>query len=238
MPQAPQETNRGPKRIPLVVTAANRGESTSTDARVMNAYVEKAPDGGLWVVKRPGLSVTTAFGASAGSGIYNWLGDIYEVFGATLYKNAVAVAGTVNTAGGVYTFTSCLGATPKLFLQNGLAGYTYDAVGGLVHVVDADYPAALVKGSAYLDGTIYVMDAAANIYGSGINDPTSWDPVNMLKAQIEPDGGVCLAKQLVYVIALYKEQNLGMDVAMRIQFRKWMDVYIGLRQLEVGLSGL
>ena len=36
-----------------------------------------------------------------------------------------------------------------------------------------------------------------------LNDPTAWtDLLNRLTAQIEPDGGVAIAKQLVYILAL------------------------------------
>lgn len=66
------------------------------------------------------------------------------------------------------------------------------------------FPPLLVPGQAYLDGTTYVMDPTARIFGSDINDTTAWDPENNLIAQIEPDGGVYLAKQLVYVVA-FKE---------------------------------
>jgi len=65
----------------------------------------------------------------------------------------------------------------------------------------------LVPGWAYLDGTTYVMDRSAYIHGSttlpGMNRPDVWeDLTNVIGAQIEPDRGVCLAKQLVYVVAL------------------------------------
>jgi hypothetical protein len=87
-------------------------------------------------------------------------------------------------------------------MGNGLKMYNYDASNGLVLVNDANFPAAFVKGFAYLDATTYVMTAAAALRGSGINDPTVWDPLNTITAQIEPDQGVALSKQLVYVIAL------------------------------------
>ena len=64
------------------------------------------------------------------------------------------------------------------------------------------FPTATISGGAYLDGTFYVMDSSSNIWGSAINDPTSWDPLNKIVAQIESDGGVALAKQLSYIIAL------------------------------------
>lgn len=64
------------------------------------------------------------------------------------------------------------------------------------------FPATRVRGSAYLDGTLYVMTEQAKIFGSDINDPRTWSGLNYLTAQIEPDRGVALAKQLVYVIAM------------------------------------
>jgi hypothetical protein len=45
------------------------------------------------------------------------------------------------------------------------------------------------------------MTTAAKIQGSNINDTTTWNALNFLTAQIEPDGGVAVAKQLVYVVA-------------------------------------
>lgn len=58
-----------------------------------------------------------------------------------------------------------------------------------------------VKGIATLDTTTYQMDSSAKIVGSGLNDPLTWNPTNSITAQIEPDGGVRLAKSLAYVIA-------------------------------------
>lgn len=190
-----------PQRLPLAVSPQNRDETTSKDAKLLNGFIEQVSENEIWVYKRPGLSTYSTASAANGYGLYNWQGDIFTIWGNTLYKNNVAVTGTVDTTNGVYTFSQCLGATPKLFFQNGVKAYTYDTAGGLVQVTDVDYPATSVKGSAYLDGTTYVMTATASIQGSGINDPTAWDPLNKLTAQIEPDGGVCLTKQLVYVVA-------------------------------------
>lgn len=195
-----------PTRWPLVVEPMNRDETTSKDAKLVNCYMEvqKTAQGQeYWIYKRPGLLSQSqpSGGSASGFGVYNWLGDIYSVFATTLYKNGVSI-GTVNGAGGVYAFSSCLGATPKLILGNGVKGYYYSVSTGLVEIVDADFPVAFVKGWAYLDGTTYVMKANAHIQGSGINDPSSWDALNDILAQIEPDQGVALAKQLVYAIAL------------------------------------
>lgn len=243
------------------------------DARLINAFAEKAATGELHVYKRPGTAVHTTL-SGAGRGLYNWNGDIFAVFGSTLYKNGVSL-GAVAAAGGEFTFSSTLGETPTLFLKNTTNAYTYNTTDGLdavvasqtfsvtgdthsstlidgilpnttgfvadasvegsgipsfTYIVTVDsasaitiseaatttlndtplvvttdgYKGTTVPGQAYLDATTYVMDSSARIYGSELNDCTTWDALNNLIAQIEPDGGVALAKQLVYVIA-FKE---------------------------------
>lgn len=200
---AQSETVAQPPRIPLVIAPENRGNTADKDSKLVNCYLERQKDGSYFVYKRAGTlrSSTPPGSAANGYGTYNWLGDIYSVFGGHLYKGSSDL-GAVNAAGGVYRFTSCLGGTPKLVLGNGVAAYTYDSGAGLVQITDADFPAAFVKGWAYLDGTTYVMKSNASIQGSAINDPQSWDPLNVIVAQSSQDQGVALAKQLVYTIAI------------------------------------
>lgn len=202
-----------PKRLPLVVIQSNRDDSTDKDARLVNCFMEipakDSPDKDTWIIKRPGLLDSgTGQAASTGRGVFNWRGNVYSIFGATLYKNGTSV-GTVDTTNGVYRFDSCLGDTPpvgnvgaRMVLANGVYGYFYDATAGLGQISDVDFPTAFTKGWAFLDLTTYVMDTDANIQGSGLSNVVDWDPVNSLQAQIEPDAGIALAKQLVNVIAL------------------------------------
>lgn len=200
-----------PKRLPLIVEPANRGEDTSKDAKLINGYVEhNAKTEEWWVYKRPGLAQTGSTKVGTGRGVFNWRGDLYAIFGATLYKNGTSI-GTVNTAGGVYRFDSTLGTTPRMQLGNGIVAYNWDGV-TLTQIAGGNFPGNTyastgVKGIAYLDGTTYVMDTAAYIHGSdtiaGMNRPDLWtDLLNILGAQIEPDRGVYLGKQLVYILAL------------------------------------
>jgi hypothetical protein len=199
------ETVEIPKRLPLVATQMNRDESGDQDSRLINAYVEKLADGsGYRVYKRPGTSHSTqpSGGAATGRGMWNWKDNLYTVWNGTLYKDTTSL-GAVDATGGVYKFAMTLGATPRLVLGNGVKAYTYDGA-TLAVIPDADFPATFVKGWAYLDGTTYVMTSSASIQGSDINDPTSYNILNVIVAQIEPDGGVALGKQLVYVIA-FKE---------------------------------
>lgn len=196
----PQEL---PKRWPLVIAPENRASSTNKDARLVNCYMEKQENGEYFIYKRSGTTRSSqpSGGTATGRGMWNWLGDIYAVFGTTLYKNGVSL-GTVNGAGGVYRFDSCLGATPKLQLGNGVKAYNYDAGAGLVLINDPDFPASFCKGWAYIDGTSYVLRPDAGIQGDDINTPVDWDPLNVIIAQISPDRGVAMAKQLVYAVAM------------------------------------
>ena len=204
MAQAPEQVDL-PKRLPLVTSPENRGSSTAFDARLVNCYSEKSKEGNYNIYQRPGLDEQSRPPAAAatGRGITFWRGNLYSIFDNKLYKDGSAQAGTVN-ASGVYKFDSCLGAIPKLQLGNGSKGYNFDTAGGLVLISDVDFPAAFVKGWGYLDGTTCVGTASAHLLGSDINDPTSWDPLNDILAQIEPDQGKAVKKQLVYIV-FFKE---------------------------------
>lgn len=256
MAQAP--TVDLPKRLPLATEASNRDSSVAKDSRLINAYAEKNKvTGDFEVFKRPGLSQTGSTQTGNGLGVYNWLGDVYSIFGATMYKNGVALIGVLDTTGGVYRFSDSKGDIPRMQFGNGvatynLAGTTITQINPLTTVTAGsfvvgieytilspgttnftligaannnvgtvftatgagtgtgtattpnNFPVTTVKGIAYLDSTTYVMDANASIRGcTTLNDPTDWtDLLNRITAQIESDGGVALAKQLVYVIAL------------------------------------
>lgn len=208
MDQAQQE--QPPKRLPLVLEPENRGSSTSFDAKLVNAFIEtkKGPDGKgtgeIWVYERPGtlLASQPSGGAATGRGLFNWKDNIYAIFGSTVYKDNVALAGAIDTTNGVYRFDSSMGGTPRLQFGNGVKAYNYDSGAGIVQITDADFPTSFVKGWSYLDGTTYVMTPDAHVQGSGINDTINWDPLNSILVQIEPDLGVALKKQLVYVVAM------------------------------------
>jgi len=197
------QTVQIPKRLPLTITPENRATSTDKDSRLVNCFLEKQKDDTYQLYRRPGLAESSqpSGGAANGYGVFNWLGNIYSIFGNTVYKDGVAVAGTVNTANGVYRFDQCLGATPKLQLGNGVKAYNYDSGGGLVEITDGDFPASFRKGWAYLNGITYVaVSSSGSIQGSDVNDPTTWDPLDVIVAQIEPDFNIALGKQLVYVV--------------------------------------
>jgi hypothetical protein len=106
----------------------------------------------------------------------------------------------------MYYFSSTLGATPKLVFGNGAKTYATNGttVSADLHSIDVDFPAQTQKGIVYLNGATYVMDINGQIWGSVLNSvdqPGDWSAINFIAAQAEPDAGVFLAKQLVYLVA-------------------------------------
>lgn len=207
-----------PPRLPLVVSTSNRNSSYKKDARLVNCYLETDQlTGEITIRKRPGITnASNPPGVeAAGMGVTFWNNANYSIFAGKLYKEGALVASGLDTTGGIYSFSQTKGATPKLLMQNGVMAYTYEDIGGLsanLHSIDATYPEYTNKGWAYLGGATYVMQryfgtstTSAIIWGSVINSvdqPGDWDPLDFITAQIEPDSGVYLTKQLVYVVAL------------------------------------
>lgn len=197
-----------PPRIPLVVQPENRNHTVNKDAKILNCFIEVDKNGELHIFKRPGLMEAAAGVAALGRGLFYWQGDDYAIFGDKLYRNAIQVATGLDTTNGNYRFDSILGSNPKIILTNGVKTYSYNSTDGLsldFNTIDSDFPPLAVKGWAYLNGFSYVMTASAVIQQSELNNVdtiTSWNPVNFVTAQIEPDSGVFLTKQLVYVVAL------------------------------------
>lgn len=87
-----------------------------------------------------------------------------------------------------------------VFLKTDVSSYTWDGT-TLSTNVDADYPSATVPGVAYLNGRMYVMEADGTISHSDEDNFHSWDALNFVTAQFEPDQGVALARNGEYITA-------------------------------------
>lgn len=198
-----------PKLLPLVAPLSNRFQSLSVDAKIVNGFAEASQKKGeAFVYKRPGFKIYQALGPGIARGLFSWEGDLYAIVNGTVFKNGVSI-GTVQDEG-VYSFTSTVATnTPtdqpsKLFFHNTQKAYFYNHT-TIAEVVDSPYPDSTTMGAVYLDGTIYVMEPTrADIFNSLAvqNAPDDWDSTWVIKAQIEPQKGVYLAKNLVYVMAL------------------------------------
>jgi len=71
-------------------------------------------------------------------------------------------------------------------------------------ITDPDYPATTVPGIVFLDGYFFVMTPNGEIYNSNLEDPTSWNALDFITAEMEPDDGVAIFKHLNYIVAFGK----------------------------------
>lgn len=128
-----------------------------------------------------------------------------DVWGSPL-SGSINVALTSVTAAGLrYTFNQTAESitTPLMVLKSTKDAYVYNTgTNALTKVTNSNYPTTTVPGIAYLDGSFYVMNSVGQIFGSAINDFTSWTALNMIPMQAEPNGGVALAKYANYILAL------------------------------------
>lgn len=225
MPQAP--TVAIPTRIPIGEDIDTRDSSLAKDALLVNCYIERDKDTGtVEIFRRPGTFLwlhPTGFPFSSpsfGGGIFqSGQGLVYYTFGGVTYEyhnptTPLIDWGTQTTYIPVqYNFVQ--GGKPGTVVGNGANAYLIDltqAVTGPFHTTDSNYPAFTSPGFSYLDGTLYVMQSTltptsggAVVYGSKINSvdaSDSWDPLNFLTAQMTPEGGIFIAKQLGYVVVL------------------------------------
>ena len=210
---------------PTPVVAGSFVIGTRYVIHYLGLYIPKGPIFGLPVDTRTDFTLIgassntiglpfTATGVGTGSGTALLESDI--VGGTFTATNMGAGTGTValnatSLVEGEWYQINTVGTTDFTLVgaASNTVGVTFQAVtvdqgAGDGTVLDQSaFPTAFCKGWAYLDGTLYVMDEEAQIWGTkGFDDPTVWDWMNMIVARVEPDRGVALAKQLVYVVAL------------------------------------
>jgi len=201
-----------PLRIPLVEQftfpggTANAPTQLGMGPAIINGYVETLPSGERIVYKRPCFTWNNDVAdASVRSDFTNFNGTIVGVSKNKFYSNILTgtfLANADGSTGSAYSFANSIATPTKLFVHSDTFAYVYDSSGpSFTQVTDVNYPAATVPGAVWLDGTYYVMDTSANIRGSNLNDVTTWNPLNSIQAQIEPDAAIVLARQLSYVLA-------------------------------------
>jgi hypothetical protein len=216
------ETVAIPKRLELQTAVAARGYSFSTDSFLSNAFLEKDPnDGQMWVRKRPGFSgAFGGAGAGAPAGIYTFRNTttgapiVLSIVGTGVYRNVTGstLLGNMSANAGTFRFetvnyTGLLGSRVAVIGSNSTTNAYYTDGTTFSQIIDPDFPTSRVIGWAFLDDTLYVMTPEADIRGSGIADPTTWDPLNTIAARDDADFGVGIARHMSYVVAL-KEQSI------------------------------
>ncbi|MDE2097572.1 MAG: hypothetical protein KGL39_10025 [Patescibacteria group bacterium] len=92
-----------------------------------------------------------------------------------------------------------------LFIKGASCAYYWNGYDNeLTQITDNNYPLVTVPGVVQLDGYIFVMDSNGVIYNSNLQDQRIWNSLDFIQAEVEPDGGVAIAKHLNYIVAFGK----------------------------------
>ena len=91
---------------------------------------------------------------------------------------------------------------PQLFVKKTDGAWVLDDEGVFTKITDVDYPAETVPGVVFLNRFLFVMTPCGDIYNSDLEDFFTWNPLNVIRAENEPDTGVAIAKHQNYVVAL------------------------------------
>lgn len=217
--------NQGPApRLPLVAPLEARSNDPKRDPKLFNAYAERDETGNFRVYQRQGISrlVTIASPPTGLLPLGQYFSGSTQYSGGFLSAFAANIGNTIyyNTgnAGGWSTFGVPVNASAALFtgaIQWSISSLEpntnfaiaagrfakYGAFSGPVNITPPAGIADVVKGLASLDSTIYCMDNLAFIWGSNLNDPTTWNALNNIPASGIPGAGIAIARHQSYIVA-------------------------------------
>lgn len=164
-----------------------------------------------WTTFAGSLSLETyTVNNTQGRGAYYWDagGALYFVADDTVYRGSYAnPLGTI-TNGTQRCYFHAIGPDLVLLDPESGEGWKIDISGTLTQITDTDFPPeqtpaiGLASGGAVLNGRLYVLGTDGVIYGSDLEDGSSWDALNFLTAERDPDGGTYLGKHHDHVIAM------------------------------------
>lgn len=161
---------------------------------VFGQYQQYVSNGHLYTVTVSGTTGTVAPTATSGTFTDGTCTVEYAGEAATLqcYPTSGALIDVSITYGG-----SGYLSTPPITVTDSGGG-----TGAIVTAVLNTFPAGpLVPGVVFLDSYIIIATTTGRLYSSGVNDPTTWNALDYISAESEPDNLVGIVKHLNYVLA-------------------------------------
>lgn len=192
----------------------------STDSVSKNCYFETR-DGVREIIKRPGVTTFPLFPGpitpGQAYGMYEFNNNLYAVVDTTVYQistgGVVSTIGTISAPPLTFPLIQCsfneTANSAYMTLNNRTHLYTLTSGGTFAVASQLDTiltslglgTRGLAQGVVYLDGYTFVMTSTGRIYSSGIEDPTTWNALNFVTAEAEPDGGIGIVKHFNYLVA-------------------------------------
>lgn len=197
-------------RVPLVsnlkIKAFSGATITDYDSGMTNALAVKKGDK-LVAQQRPGIDIfedaSTQTANTRGRAIFYWDANtaLYIVNNNKIYKGSQSnIIGTI-TAGTKKCKFVPVGSYLVLIDPANSQAWTITTGDVVTQITDVDFPATLAFGGSTLNSSLYVMDTDGVIYGSALNDPTSWSALNYTTAERQPDGGSYLGHHHDHLVA-------------------------------------
>lgn len=187
----------------------NRFNVANKDAKIINAYVEAGGEEFNWTIKRPGFNVLWTFESVEPEteldpevpprGLFRLGEDIISVFGPFVFKNEDEIYELEDNSEGTVYFSQL--ADEKWLLKTNQSLFIVDDEDNFDEVDDGDYPSPTLPGIVVINGTAHVLNDESEIYSSDSDNITSWDALNFLTAEAEPDTPIAIHKQRDLIIA-------------------------------------
>lgn len=191
---------------PAIDPQASVGFFLDGGAYSKNVMLEVYSDNKYYVTQRPGLDVvanpeTWVSVDPNGRGIYYWQAQetLITVVGEGVFTGGGVQLGTI-TAGLDPVWMGAIGDYLVIIDHENDQGWYIDGGLTVTQINDPDFPTELAGGGAVLNGVLYVLSEDGTIYNSGFNDPTTWNALDFLNAEREPDGGEYITKFLDHVV--------------------------------------
>lgn len=208
---AQQQGDQSPLTISWANPIGTRDGTLTKDAKMVNCFVEPSQNGSA-VVKRPGsfyLTTQQVIPHGTAQGIVgNTNAGPWAIVNDNLYAlnglGSIAIP-SITIAGQPYSQAQNFPDTNTLYLKSNVGLWKWIVGGTITKVTTGTYPPLTVFGIAELDGVLYVMDNNGKIFGSAINDGTTWLALDFVQADGSFGQGAAIHKHLQYVCAFYTQ---------------------------------
>lgn len=125
-----------------------------------------------------------------------WAPSTAYAIGTQIYSNGnlytVVTAGTTGTTAPTHTAG---------VVTNGSADLLYAGIKATATAILNYFPSDLTPGIAYLDTYVAIMTTEGRIYTSNVGDPTTWNALNYISSNSQPDKATGIISHLNYVVA-------------------------------------
>jgi hypothetical protein len=190
-------------RLPLIqdlhINAFSGGSITELESGITNGIVQ-TKSGKPYLTQRPSIDVSEdasdLISDAKGRGIFFWQSNsvTYLINDGTLYKATQGTSLSTSPSAGTKrcNFFPIGGKIIMCDSENSEAWSI--TTGDVVAAVASNFPSTLAAGGAVLNNALYVLDETGIVWGSDSGDGETWNALNFIAMNRDPDGGTYLGR--------------------------------------------